>query len=217
MGSGVVFDALEFVDRASLRAVNSSGLFGRERWDEAETLFLRFSGKEQVTQTHISLVNSMREGRGCRGIRISSDPVQVDAWWNVRKLVGKCLVMAMKQGEVFMASDAAVPRSRLVDIIVETQEAMEDVGFFCSTLGHIGDGNIHVAILCPEDQRERGEKLIEDVQRRALRLEGTITGEHGIGTKTRDMLVEEVGSVGVDMMRIVRIQSNPPSSLRLLT
>lgn len=70
-------------------------------------------------------------------------------------------------------------------------------------------GNVHVVFFCPQDMRAKGEQLIKDVQRRALRMEGTITGEHGIGLSLRDMLPEEVGSAGVDMMRNVCILSLP--------
>jgi D-lactate dehydrogenase (cytochrome) len=140
MSSGVVFDALEFVDHNSLKAVNQSGLF-EENWEESPTLFLRFSGGDQITQTHVALIKDMAAKQdGCLNFRLSSDPQQGDAWWSVRKMMGKCLVTVMKPDDIFYTSDAAVPRSRLADIIVETQEAISDIGLFCSTLGHIGDG-----------------------------------------------------------------------------
>lgn len=230
--SGAVFDALEFVDRYSLEAVNRSGLV-EGHWDERPTLFLRFSGDEATTKTHIALIERLAEKYACIDVKISSDLQQVEAWWNVRKLMAKCLVTAMKPGDLFLSSDAAVPRSRLADMIVETQEATADAGLFCSTLGHIGDGtyapcpeqsfaltnfiigNVHVAFFCPQDMKEKGEQLIRDVQKRALRMEGTITGEHGVGLSLRDMLIEEVGGAGVDMMRNVRKVS--PHSFKKLT
>lgn len=77
----------------------------------------------------------------------------------------------------------------------------------CFALIDFSTGNVHVVFFCPQDRKEKGDELIKDVQRRALRMEGTITGEHGIGLSLRDMLVEEVGSAGVDMMRNVCIQT----------
>jgi D-lactate dehydrogenase (cytochrome) len=65
-------------------------------------------------------------------------------------------------------------------------------------------GNVHVVFFCPPEKRALGERLIQDVQKRALKMEGTITGEHGIGLSLRDMLQEEIGLAGVDMMRRVR-------------
>jgi D-lactate dehydrogenase (cytochrome) len=56
---------------------------------------------------------------------------------------------------------------------------------------------------CPPEKRALGERLIQDVQKRALKMEGTITGEHGIGLSLRDMLQEEIGLAGVDMTRRV--------------
>lgn len=150
MSSGVIFDALEFVDHYSLKVVNQSGLI-EEQWKEVPTLFLRFSGDTQVTQTHLALIEDLAKKDGCLDFQISSDPKQGDAWWDVRKLMGKCLVTVMKPSEIFLASDAAVPRSRLADIMVETQEAVSKEGFFCSTLGHIGDG---MFFPCPRLYRE---------------------------------------------------------------
>lgn len=150
---------------------------------------------------------------------MSSNYQEATEWWNVRKLIGKSLVTVMKPDDIFFACDAAVPRSRLADIIVETQQATANVELFCSTLGHIGDGkqehkpllsrtdnfvgNMHVVFFCPPHERALGESLIRDVQRRALRMEGTITGEHGIGLSLRDMLPEEIGIAGVDLTRKV--------------
>ncbi|KAF2203993.1 D-lactate dehydrogenase [Delitschia confertaspora ATCC 74209] len=208
MSSGEVFDAVEFVDHHSLGAVNGSGLFP-EKWEEVPTLFLKFSGARQATEAHTELIKEWAKKNGCHNIRITSDLKQGQAWWDVRKLMGKALVTVMKPGDIFFGSDAAVPRSRLADIIVESQKATENVGLFCSTLGHIGDGNVHVVFFCPGEKRALGEKLIEDIQRMALRMEGTITGEHGIGLSLRDMLIEEVGHAGVDMMRKVKLALDP--------
>jgi D-lactate dehydrogenase (cytochrome) len=219
ISAGAILDAVEFIDHRSLEVVNQSGLFS-EQWREVPTLFLKFSGAIEATKAQIELIKDLAQRNGCLEIAFSSDPQQVDAWWNVRKLMGKCLVTVMKPEDIFFASDAAVPRSRLADIIVETQQATADVGLFCSTLGHIGDGtqilgvsngfpltqvtgNVHVVFFCPPERRALGERLIQDVQERALRMEGTITGEHGIGLSLRDMLPEEIGISGVDMTRKV--------------
>lgn len=139
ISSGEVFDDIEFVDYRSLEVVNQSGLFP-DRWREVPTLFLKFSGASEATKAHLKLIKDLAQKNGCLDIGLSSDPQQVDAWWNVRKLMGKALVTVMKSNDIFFASDTAVPRSRLADIIVEIQKATADVGHFCSTLGHIGDG-----------------------------------------------------------------------------
>jgi D-lactate dehydrogenase (cytochrome) len=139
ISSGQIFDAVEFVDHHSLEAVNKSKLFA-ERWREVPTLFLKFSGPGQTMKTHVEVIQGLAQKNGCLDVKITSEAQEVEDLWNVRKLMGKALVTAMKPNDIFFASDAVVPRSRLADIIVETQEATADVGLFCSTLGHIGDG-----------------------------------------------------------------------------
>jgi FAD/FMN-containing dehydrogenase len=68
---------------------------------------------------------------------------------------------------------------------------------------------------CPEELRTKGEQLIQDVQKRALRMEGTITGEHGIGLSLRDMLLEEIGDSGVNLTR--KVWTNDQQSMPSLT
>lgn len=65
-------------------------------------------------------------------------------------------------------------------------------------------GNFHAAIVCSKSEKEIAEQIIDHIQRRAVQLEGTITGEHGIGLKLRDMLLYELGENAVNMMRAVR-------------
>lgn len=67
--------------------------------------------------------------------------------------------------------------------------------------------------MCPKEDKEKVEKLLVQVQRLALELDGTITGEHGIGLKLRDMLVEEVGVEGADMMRRIKFALDPKGIL----
>ncbi len=70
-------------------------------------------------------------------------------------------------------------------------------------------GNYHTVIVCPRSQKETAEQIIAFVQKRAVQLEGTITGEHGIGLGLRDMLVHEVGENAVDMMRKIKLALDP--------
>lgn len=70
-------------------------------------------------------------------------------------------------------------------------------------------GNFHTAILYPADQKVKARDLITWVQRQAIELGGTVTGEHGIGLEFRDALVEELGDSGVDMMRQIKLALDP--------
>lgn len=76
-------------------------------------------------------------------------------------------------------------------------------------------GNYHASIICPESEEDEALKIISHIQRRAVQLEGTITGEHGIGLELRDMLVEEVGDSAVRMMRAVSDTRPRPWSMNI--
>ena len=78
-----------------------------------------------------------------------------------------------------------------------------------STLSDLRTGNIHVAVFCPEQERERGYRVIVEIAKLAVQMEGTITGEHGIGLELRDLLIDELGNEAVDMMRRIKLSMDP--------
>lgn len=70
-------------------------------------------------------------------------------------------------------------------------------------------GNFHTAILYPTDQKQKARELITWVQRQAIEFGGTVTGEHGIGLEYRDVLTEELGETGIDLMRQIKLAMDP--------
>ncbi|KAL8701529.1 MAG: hypothetical protein Q9201_004858 [Fulgogasparrea decipioides] len=199
---GLPIDALELLDPYSLGAINRSGLSVR-RWKERPTLFLRFSGSRQAVRNQIHMAQQAANANGCETFECSEEKSQIDSIWGARKQVAPSFI-AMKRhpSDLFLNADAAVPISRLADMIDWTHQIIQEAGLTGSTLGHIGDGNFHTAIICPRTDEDKAVRIINDIQRRAIQLEGTITGEHGIGLKLRDLLVEEVGESAVEMMRM---------------
>ncbi|KAI9659527.1 MAG: hypothetical protein M1821_001786 [Bathelium mastoideum] len=209
-------DAIEFVDKQSIVALNRlEGLNDTKTiWQEAPTLFLKFSGNDMVVEAQVNAVKDAAEENGCIEFRSSSSQQDITKWWGARKAIAKALIgMKETPNDLFITADAAVPISRLAEIIDDTHHATESLGLFCSTVGHIGDGNVHTAIICPEDKKDIAEKIIERVQHKALELEGTVTGEHGVGLHVKDMLVQEVGHAGVDMMRKIKLALDPKAIL----
>ncbi|KAI4246065.1 MAG: hypothetical protein LQ352_006458, partial [Teloschistes flavicans] len=191
--SGLLIDALELLDPYSLTAINQSGLSARA-WDEQPTLFLRFSGSKQAVHDQIHLAQQAAKANGCSVFESSDEVADIETIWGARKAVAPSLIAMKKDtSDVFLSADAAVPIGSLSDMIDWTHEIIHEAGFLGSTVGHVGDGNYHAAIVCPKSEENQAMKILERIQRRAIELEGTITGEHGVGLKLRDMLVEEVG------------------------
>ncbi|KAL9603721.1 MAG: hypothetical protein Q9219_001040 [cf. Caloplaca sp. 3 TL-2023] len=194
--NGLPIDALELLDAFSLQAINRSALSSRH-WKEMPTLFLRFSGSKQAVQDQISIAKQAAITNGCETFSTSGERSEIETIWGARKDVARCLAaMKEKPTDLFLSADAAVPISNLADMIDWSLKTIRDAGFIGYTVGHVGD-------VCPKAKEDTAMSIIKDIQREAIRLEGTITGEHGIGLKWRDMLVEEVGESAVDVMRAV--------------
>ena len=110
------------------------------------------------------------------------------------------------------ATDVCVPISRLSDCIEETQRDLADSGLFGPIIGHVGDGNFHVVLsVDPNDHSTvaRMEEFHSRLVRRALAMEGTCTGEHGIGVGKIDYLVDELGLSAVSTMAAVKSALDP--------
>ena len=204
--SGHVLEALELADGPQMQCVNKSGL-SPLTFEEKPTLFVKFAdASREVVTSQISLVRELCSRNGT--FDVTSDAERINTLWDARKCMAHALI-AMKRHptDLFLHSDCAVPISNLAALVSGTQEliaAPNKDGWFCANVGHIGDGNVHSSIVCPAVDREDAEAVLQEVARLALRLEGTVTGEHGVGMKLRDALEEEVGRTGVGVMRSVK-------------
>jgi len=209
--SGTQLEALELADAHCMRAIQASGLVNDE-YAERPTLFLKFAGSAQNVREQISFVEDLCAEHGALGIEFTSEKARMDGIWSARKVLGHALVCMKKTpSDLFLSTDAAVPVSLLARLVSQSEEIVRsaDESWFCASVGHVGDGNVHTAVVCPERDREKAEELLERIQRLALELEGTITGEHGIGLKLRDLLCEEVGELGVGLMRKIKVAMDP--------
>ncbi|KAI2943882.1 hypothetical protein CBS147321_4480 [Aspergillus niger] len=100
----------------------------------------------------------------------------------------------------------------LPDIIEISKKELDDLGIFASILGHIGDGNFHASILYDrtiQEERERVEKVVYDMVDRALEMEGSCTGEHGVGLGKKDSLKKELGPATIGIMRSIKKSLDP--------
>jgi len=120
-------------------------------------------------------------------------------------------VMAQKQdaGDRVWTTDVAVPISKLADIIDETKADLSRSGLTGAIVGHVGDGNFHTILLYNERQTEIAEAIVHRMVKRAIELEGTATGEHGVGLVKRDYLPHELGVTTVDLMRKMKQAFDP--------
>jgi D-lactate dehydrogenase (cytochrome) len=120
--------------------------------------------------------------------------------------------LQMKPGCRAVTTDTCVPISKLADCLLDTIAEADTAGLPYFVVGHVGDGNFHMAYLIDPhkpEERDTAERLNTQLVHRALKLEGTCTGEHGIGLHKQDFLIEEAGAGQVAMMRAVKAALDP--------
>ena len=138
--SGLLIDALELLDPYGLAAINKSGLADRQ-WKEAPTLFLRFSGSEQVVKDLIRRAQQAANANGCETFEASGEQGEVGGIWGARKAVRSAFNAIKKHpSDMILSSDAAVPISMLAGMIDWTHQIIGEAGLIGSTVGHVGDG-----------------------------------------------------------------------------
>jgi D-lactate dehydrogenase (cytochrome) len=119
--------------------------------------------------------------------------------------------LALRPGAKALATDVCVPISRLTECILETRKDIDETGLLAPIVGHVGDGNFHVLLLIdPDDEDDvaRCEAFNERLVMRALAMDGTCTGEHGIGYGKIDFLTAEHGEA-VSVMRALKMALDP--------
>lgn len=141
IGLSLPIDALELIDKPSMRAINVSGLSDKS-WQESPTLFLKFSGSKLAVQSQVELAREAIQKSQCSSFELAMDKSEVEALWAARKTVGVSLQSMKKDPtDLFLSTDTAVPISRLADMIEETHQVIAEAGFLGYTVGHVGDGS----------------------------------------------------------------------------
>lgn len=204
---GIPVARCELLDIRAMHAVNAYSNLGEI---EAPTLFLEFHGTDVSVTEDARAAGEIAENHGGSSFRWSVAPAERARLWKARHeafFAGR----ALRPGCRAIPTDAAVPVSRLADCIDETVAEMEVLPFPTKIVGHVADGNFHVAMMIdPDDQNERAEAagFIERLSERARRMDGTCTGEHGIGIGKQDALIAEAGE-SVSVMRAIKQALDP--------
>ncbi|KAF1817632.1 D-lactate dehydrogenase [Eremomyces bilateralis CBS 781.70] len=206
--------ALELLDDFTMKAVNEAG-YCEKQYAETATLFLKFSGySDRMVQEIIGKVMDIAKANNCSSFEISKTEREASDLWQARKTaLWSVLALRRKPEDKFLSSDAAVPISRLGDLIEATQADIKESGVLGSCIGHVGDGNFHAGILYDPQDEKIARTIIQNVQRRAVKMKGTVSGEHGIGLENRDALTEELGQQSIDTMRKVKAALDPKNLL----
>lgn len=212
MRAGVQVAAMEIMDEVQMRVVNLSGSTAPRKWKELPTLFFKFSGTKNSVKENISMVSAIAKAHRGGDFEFAKDAKEQKLLWSARKESLWSMLALRKAGNEVWSTDVAVPFSRLADIIEVSKKEMDDLGLFASILGHIGDGNFHESIMYDRTvagEKEKVERCVKNMVNRALEMEGTCTGEHGIGIGKKEALLMEVGSDTLGVMKSIKMALDP--------
>ncbi|HQU79251.1 MAG TPA: FAD-linked oxidase C-terminal domain-containing protein [Azonexus sp.] len=209
---GVPVARIELLDALSLKAIN---LFSKTTLAEAPTLFFEFHGSPASVEEQAQTVQAIADDLGGTHFEWAARPEDRSRLWQARHdAYFACL--QLKPGCRCFPTDVCVPISRLAECIAATNDDIAQVHIPIALFGHVGDGNFHLVVLVdrdnPQDMAEAAW-ISERVVERAIAMEGTCTGEHGIGLGKRKYLVLEHGAVAVDAMRMLKTALDPHNLL----
>ncbi|KAL0935385.1 d-lactate dehydrogenase [Colletotrichum truncatum] len=208
VAAGIPVAAVEILDDLQMQCINKAGMTSKA-WAEAPTLFFKFAGTETGVKEQIGLVKQLASKAGSKTFDFAKNEEEQHELWSARKEALWSTMAVKREGDHVWTGDVAVPMSRLPDIIEETKEAMAKTGLFGTIVGHVGDGNFHTILLYNDQERKRAEHFVHNMVKRAIEMEGTVTGEHGVGLVKRDYLPHELGETTVDTMRQIKKALDP--------
>ncbi|RIV88908.1 FAD-binding oxidoreductase [Aurantiacibacter zhengii] len=208
---GVPLARVEILDALQMKAVNA---WSKMYYREAPTLFFEFHGSESFVAEQVETVKALAQDNGGGEFAWSNLPEERNRLWRARHEAYYAAVN-LRKGAIGWATDVCVPMSRLAECIRETHADLEQSAIPATILGHVGDGNFHVVFSIDPDAPEEMEEVAAINQKmveRALAMDGTCTGEHGVGLGKQNSLVAELGDA-VEQMRMIKRVFDPQNIL----
>lgn len=209
--SGIPVARVELMDDAMVEAVNR---YSKTSHKVAPTLFFEFHGSAEAVREQAEKVQAIAAEFGADGFQWATAAEDRSRLWAARHSAYYAGIN-LKPGSRAYTTDACVPISRLAECLLETRADLDASPLTATIVGHVGDGNFHVLLLVdPDNPAEiaEAERLNHRIVRRALALDGTCTGEHGIGMGKMGFLAEEMGEA-VAVMRSLKAALDPANIL----
>jgi D-lactate dehydrogenase (cytochrome) len=208
---GIPVARIELLNAAQVAACNAySGLALAVR----PTLFVEFHGTAETVRIQSEQFAEIVAEYGGGAFEWTTDAAERAKLWKARHNA-YWSSMALIPGMAGLSTDVCVPISRLAECVAETEADIAGNGFTAPIVGHAGDGNFHVLVLFDDKKPEeiaRVEAFVARLNARALAMDGTCTGEHGIGQGKQPFLIDELGAA-IDVMRTIKRALDPDNIL----
>ena len=210
MAAGMRPSLLEFIDGLTARAIQSYRDMGLP--EDVGGLLLAQSDRGERAAEDVRRIAAICTEHGAVEVAEAGDAEEADLLLEARRLVNAGLEMLGSK----LVDDVAVPRPRLPDLLRGIEEISRDKRVVIACPGHVGDGNMHPTVVIDRDDPDgvrRAEEAFGAVMELGLRLGGTTTGEHGVGTLKRHWLEREIGPTGAALHRQIRAVFDPQGLL----
>lgn len=209
MESRILPRALEFIDQGALRAVENylkTDLSG----GAAAMLLVEVDGTEESAAAEAGRVLDILDRTGAIRVQTAETNEERERLWKVRRSISPALYTLKSRK---LNEDIVVPRSRIADILREIGGIADRHGLLIVNFGHAGDGNIHTNVMIDEEDLPKAETAVSEIMHAALRMRGSITGEHGIGLTKAKYLSLETGKEALIAMRKIKTALDPNNVL----
>jgi len=201
--SGIPVARIELLDEPQMEAINK---YSKLDYEVAPTLFFEFHGTKNGVAEQVALVKDIAGDNGGDNFRWATVQEERNKLWQARH-DAYYAALALRPGSKGWATDVCVPISRLADCIGETKADLAKSSIPSSLAGHVGDGNFHLIFMIDPNRPEEiaeASRLNDRMVARALAMDGTCTGEHGVGYGKMDFLYAEHGDALEVMASIKR-------------
>jgi len=206
--SGIAVARIELLDELQVKACNAYSKLGLK---ETPTLFLEFHGSDAGVAEQAERFGELAAEFGGGPFDWATKAEDRTRLWQARH-DAYWAVMGMRPGARGFATDVCVPISRLAECVIATQRDIRELNLIAPIVGHVGDGNFHVSVLMDmsdSDEVARARKFHERLVERSLSMDGTCTGEHGVGQGKIKYIEAEHGKVGLEIMRKIKRALDP--------
>ncbi|ESQ40583.1 hypothetical protein EUTSA_v10013121mg [Eutrema salsugineum] len=208
MMSGIQVSRVELLDEVQIRALNMAN---GKKLNEVPTLMFEFIGTEAYAREQTRIVQEIASKHNGSDFVFAEEPEAKKELWKIRKeALWACYAMA--PGHEAMITDVCVPLSHLAELISRSKKELDASQLLCTVIAHAGDGNFHTCIMFDptnEEQRREAERLNHFMVHSALSMNGTCTGEHGVGTGKMKYLEKELGIEALQTMKRIKKALDP--------
>ena len=205
--TGIPIARSEALCGLTMKAINA---YSKTAYKEQPTLFLEFHGTVASVKEQVEMLQEIAGEHGCEGFEWATRPEDRTRLWSARH-EAYFAGLQLKHGARAVSTDVCVPISRLTECMVETARDIAAASMPIPMFGHVGDGNFHCMILVMPDSKtdlDEAKAFNDRLVNRALSMEGTCTGEHGIGSGKIASLQKELGEA-VDLMSTLKRAFDP--------